>query len=191
MQNAIKTCCLFFIVAILAGCSTAPRNTAPPQPIQTSSYGDHDIVRYAMDLVGTPYVYGGRDAESGRDCSGLVSLVYNKAGLPLGGTAANMAKQGRQINKSELAPGDLVFFNTLGRAYSHVGIYIGEGKFIHAPRPGAHVRVSQLDNPYFSKRFNAARTYQPTLLASNTATRQTNNTGDMTIDEKIEQLMAK
>lgn len=189
MRNAIKTCCLFFIVAILAGCSTAPRYTAPPQPIQSGNAGDNDIVRYAMDLVGTPYVYGGKNPESGLDCSGLVSLVYNKAGLPLDGTAAHMAKQGKHINKSELAPGDLVFFNTLGRAYSHVGIYIGGGRFIHAPRPGSHVRISQLDNPYFSKRFDAARTYQTTLLAANT--RQESNTGDMTIDEKIEQLMGR
>lgn len=181
MQQAIKILTGVLIV-FLAGCATAP-----PGTVQQQKNTDNTIVGYAMDLVGTPYVYGGKDPESGLDCSGFVSLVYTRAGVPLTGSAADMARKGRHIGKSQLAPGDLVFFNTLGRPYSHVGIYIGQGRFVHAPRPGERVRVSELDNPYFSKRFDAARTYQAAASSAIPATASS----EQSIDDVIQTLMAK
>lgn len=117
-----------------------------------------DLIRNAMGALGVPYRRGGTSAETGFDCSGFVRSMYQQAvGLILPRTAAEQAASTAQITKTDLQPGDLVFFNTLRRAYSHVGIYLGDGKFIHAPRAGAQVRVESMDISYWQKRFNGAR----------------------------------
>jgi len=117
-----------------------------------------DLIRNAMGALGVPYRRGGTSAETGFDCSGFVRSMYQRAvGLILPRTAAEQAASTAQITKTDLQPGDLVFFNTLRRAYSHVGIYLGDGKFIHAPRAGAQVRVESMDISYWQKRFNGAR----------------------------------
>lgn len=113
----------------------------------------------AMGLMGSPYRYGGTEPIGGFDCSGLVNYVFRQAaGTPLPRSAGNQAAASRRIKRRELREGDLVFFNTLGRPNSHVGIYIGEGRFVNAPSSGGRVRIDRLDNPYFSKRFDSART---------------------------------
>lgn len=117
-----------------------------------------DLVVNALGFLGVPYLRGGNSAETGFDCSGFVKAMYEQTvGLILPRKAEQQAAATQQINRSELQPGDLVFFNTLRRAFSHVGIYIGEGKFIHSPKPGAQVRVENMGGSYWSRRFDGAR----------------------------------
>ena len=117
-----------------------------------------DIVFNAMGFMGVPYVRGGNTAEGGFDCSGFVRAMYEQTvGLILPRNAAQQAKATEVIDKQDLQPGDLVFFNTMRRAFSHVGIYVGDGKFIHAPRSGAQVRVEDMGVAYWARRFNGAR----------------------------------
>jgi len=122
----------------------------------------------ALDFLGTRYKYGG-ESPSGFDCSGLVQYVANEAlGLKLPRTAADQAKLGTQVARAELQRGDLVFFNTMGRRYSHVGIYLGGGEFVHAPSSGGKVRVEKLATRYWNTRYNGARRISGlTQLAAN------------------------
>jgi cell wall-associated NlpC family hydrolase len=116
----------------------------------------------ALSALGVKYRYGGNSPETGFDCSGLVAHVFEQAwGLVLPRRAREQASVGKPVRKlKELESGDLVFYNTRG-AYSHVGIYIGDGRFIHAPRPGARVRTESIENPYWRARFNGARRLHP------------------------------
>lgn len=117
-----------------------------------------DLVVNALGFLGVPYQRGGNDAETGFDCSGFVKAMYEQTvGLVLPRKAEQQAAATQHIDRSELQPGDLVFFNTLRRAFSHVGIYIGDGKFIHSPKPGAQVRVENMGIAYWSHRFDGAR----------------------------------
>jgi len=120
-----------------------------------------ELVMQAMGLLGVPYKRGGNSEEKGFDCSGFVRYMYEKSvGLVLPRRAEEQAKVTEEISRSELKPGDLVFFNTLKRTFSHVGIYVGDGKFIHAPRPGKAVRVDDMREAYWQQRFNGARRVQ-------------------------------
>jgi len=120
-----------------------------------------ELVMQAMGLLGVPYKRGGNSEEKGFDCSGFVRHMYEKSvGLVLPRRAEEQAKVTEEISRSELKPGDLVFFNTLKRTFSHVGIYVGDGKFIHAPRPGKAVRVDDMREAYWQQRFNGARRVQ-------------------------------
>lgn len=117
-----------------------------------------DIVVRALTLIDTPYRYGGSTPASGFDCSGLVRYVYDSvAGRQLPRRSEDIGKVGASIERSQLEPGDLVFFNTLSRAYSHVAIYIGDGRFLHAPTRGGRVRIEGLDDRYWRARFDGAR----------------------------------
>jgi cell wall-associated NlpC family hydrolase len=121
-----------------------------------------DLVMNAMGLLGVRYRMGGNDADSGLDCSGLVRLVFQQTfGLVLPRRSAEISQLGAKVDRKALRPGDLVFFNTLRRAYSHVGIYVGDGKFLHAPSAGGEVRVESMNIPYWDKRFNGARRIEP------------------------------
>lgn len=131
-----------------------PRNPAPANVPERAQ----DVVLYALGLVETGYRFGGKNPDAGLDCSGMVSHVFEKAaGLRLAGSAADIARHGRPVDASELKPGDLVFFNTLNRAYSHVGIYIGDGRFVHAPNRQGRVRTESLREGWFAARFEEAR----------------------------------
>lgn len=117
-----------------------------------------DLVMNAMGFLGVPYRRGGSNAESGFDCSGFVRAMYQQTvGLILPRSADQQAAATQSIDRSDLRPGDLVFFNTMRRTFSHVGIYVGEGKFIHAPKPGAEVRVEDMSGSYWRRRFDGAR----------------------------------
>jgi cell wall-associated NlpC family hydrolase len=117
-----------------------------------------EILMQAFSLTGIQYKYGGSSPETGFDCSGFVRYVFNQATkITLPPTARAISQLGKSVKKDDLQPGDLVFFNTLKSAFSHVGIYIGGNKFIHAPRSGTVVRVEDMDNSYWSKRFNGAQ----------------------------------
>jgi len=124
----------------------------------------------AMGLIGVPYRFGGQSADTGLDCSGLVRTVYQQTlGLVLPRRAAEQARATEKIRRDELRPGDLVFFNTMRRAFSHVGIYLGDGKFIHAPRAGQSVRVEDMNQTYWARRFNGASRVADTQTAANSA----------------------
>ena len=117
-----------------------------------------ELVVNAMGFLGVPYKWGGTDADTGFDCSGFVVSVYQQTiGLLLPRKAEQQAAATQKIEQTDLQPGDLVFFNTMRRAFSHVGIYVGNGKFIHAPRAGAEVRVESMGGSYWQRRFDGAR----------------------------------
>lgn len=119
------------------------------------------VAATAMKFLGVKYRYGGDNPGEGFDCSGLVAYAAEKSlGLKLPRRASDQAQQGISVANNELRRGDLVFFNTLGRRFSHVGIYLGDRKFIHAPRSGASVRVENMDVAYWRKRYNGARRLQ-------------------------------
>jgi cell wall-associated NlpC family hydrolase len=129
-----------------------------------------EVVVRGLSFLGIPYRWGGDTRASGLDCSGLVNKVYlEAAGIALPRTTRELAQSGRQVARKELKAGDLVFFNTLRRPFSHVGIYLGGGRFLHAPSKGGKVRVEQLAERYWSKRFNGARRIipAPTQLTAN------------------------
>lgn len=119
-----------------------------------------ELVLGAMGFLGVPYRRGGSSAEGGFDCSGFTRHVFeHSVGLLLPRRADEQARHAalRAVRRDELRPGDLVFFNTLRRAFSHVGIYVGDGKFIHAPRAGAEVRIEDMRAAYWQRRFDGAR----------------------------------
>jgi cell wall-associated NlpC family hydrolase len=166
------------LLALLAsGCSSPPavrEATRPPvassAPNVDSAYRPNtpdtayhpqrnDLALFALSLLDTRYSWGGRGPATGFDCSGLVAHVYQEAaGLPVRGTSADLGKKSRPVDRSRLQPGDLVFFNTLGARHSHVGIYVGGGRFVHASNPRTGVRVDQLNNRYYAQRFEGAGT---------------------------------
>lgn len=117
-----------------------------------------DLTVNAMSLLGIKYKRGGDTPENGLDCSGFVRLVFknsNETELPR--TAKEISNKGDRVDSKDIKPGDLVFFNTLKKSFSHVGIYLGDSKFIHAPSAGGKVRIESMNVAYWKKRFNGAR----------------------------------
>lgn len=139
--------------------ASAPAPAAPRQYFQLANQAHtQEMVIYALGLLGTGYKFGGRNPEAGLDCSGMVSFIVEQvSGRQLPHNAARIADMTRPIRVDELAPGDLVFFNTLNRRHSHMGIYMGDGKFVHAPSSRGQIRVERMDNPYFRSRIDGAR----------------------------------
>src|SRR5215470_13489830 len=139
---------LFFCALILCGCASPP----PPSP------RGPELVFQALATAGVPYRRGGESRETGFDCSGLVAHVYREAyGIELPHNALAQSRMGRHVTVSGLAAGDLVFYNTERSPYSHVGIYLGDHRFIHAPRPGKAVRIEDMRTAYWSRRYDGAR----------------------------------
>ena len=125
---------------------------------QTATDKASELVFTAIGFLGVPYRRGGSSVETGFDCSGFVKAMYEQTvGLILPRRAEQQAASTQKIERADLQPGDLVFFNTMKRAFSHVGIYVGDGKFIHSPKPGAEVRVEDMGIAYWSSRFDGAR----------------------------------
>ena len=165
---------LFFVLVVLAGCASKPAPPpetiyAPAPPVSSreeSRYFQlpddlhaHEMVIYALGLLGIDYRFGGRNPDAGLDCSGMVSYIVEQiSGRRLPHNAARIAAMTRPIQVDDLKPGDLVFFNTLNRKHSHMGIYMGEGRFVHAPSSRGQIRVERLDNVYFKPRIDGART---------------------------------
>jgi cell wall-associated NlpC family hydrolase len=170
---------LLALVATLSGA---------PVPAQATSDAGSEIVVQALGLVDAPYRYGGR-APTGFDCSGFVGYVFSQsAGLALPRRAEEIRRLGDVLDKGDLAAGDLVFFNTLGRRYSHVGIYVGEGQFVHAPARRGRVRVDRLGDPYWTARYNGARrlgaSYPPVVAAAEAAPAASGG-AEVTVDARI------
>jgi cell wall-associated NlpC family hydrolase len=135
----------------------------------TVSDKTNQMLGKAMTLLGVPYKRGGSSSETGFDCSGFVRHIYETSvGRLLPRRADEQAKTTEKIDRNDLNPGDLVFFNTMRRTFSHVGIYIGDGKFIHAPSAGKAVRVDDLRAAYWTKRFTGARRVQEPLTTEPT-----------------------
>ncbi len=131
-----------------------------------SSYAQ-DVILSALSLMGVKYTWGGKTPEGGLDCSGFVRFVFQQAtNLTLPHGARALSQLGKNVSSNDLQPGDLVFFNTLKSSFSHVGIYIGENRFIHAPRTGSEVVITDMSESYWVKRFNGARHIDPRDLAS-------------------------
>ena len=135
---------------------------------QSVSNKASELVVNAMGFLGVPYKRGGNTVETGFDCSGFVRAMYEQSiGLILPRRAEQQAAVTQNIDRSELKPGDLVFFNTMRRTFSHVGIYVGEGRFIHSPKPGAEVRVENMSVSYWANRFDGARRVQASMPPAN------------------------
>ncbi len=152
MPTAKNYRCFILLIALvlLSGCASVR---------ETDSAANYSpMVSYAMSLQGTPYHYGKSSPEEGFDCSGFVQHVYGHQGIALPRTVQDMAQSLSQVPKNDLHSGDLVFFNTNGKPFSHVGIYVSNDNFIHAPsqRTGK-VLVSSLKNRYWGERFSCAR----------------------------------
>lgn len=145
------------LTLLLSGCASdekTPLTIAPAKP----AAGNTRAVNDALQLQGQPYAYGGESPGKGFDCSGLVVYVYNRQGLQLPRDTQSLARQLPEVRPEHRLPGDLLFFNTSGKAFSHVGIYVGDDQFVHAPstRTG-HVMTSSLSQPYWRERFAAVR----------------------------------
>lgn len=186
-------CFLLAATVALAGCATNAQNqqaqagSSHPERDNYLSYTQSDplgaylsgkdypsssrpkttktLATTALNFLGIKYRFGGETPNTGFDCSGLVSYAAEKSlGLKLPRSSAEMAREGESVKSSELKKGDLVFFNTRGHRNSHVGIYLGNHKFVHAPRSGSVVRIESMDLAYWKKRYNGAR-----RLAANAA----------------------
>lgn len=133
-------------------------DTANSPTHQTWQSKAQEVLMNALSLTGIKYKYGGNSPATGFDCSGFVRYVFREAAnLTLPPTARAISQLGKTVKKDELQPGDLVFFNTLKSAFSHVGIYIGDNKFIHAPSTGKTVRVESMQTGYWASRYNGAQ----------------------------------
>ncbi|MDY0105796.1 MAG: C40 family peptidase [Giesbergeria sp.] len=143
---------------LLVGCSTPPASApARPQASYLTDEQAHDIAIHALGLVGTPYRYGGNTPDSGFDCSGLIGYVYrHRVGAAPPRTVAQLSGWGRPVDASDLRTGDLVVFGP-GRRPTHAGIYVGEGRFVHAPSSGGDVRLDHLQSRHWSRQNPAFR----------------------------------
>jgi cell wall-associated NlpC family hydrolase len=140
------------LLLVLSACSSAPSRSA------NRDSGARDVVPYARSLIGTPYHYGGESPRTGFDCSGFVRYVYLKTrGIDLPRSTRAMSQVGVRIKGDQLRPGDLVFYSTQGWPFSHVGIYIGNAKFIHSPHTGKTVEIADMSLHYWQAHYNGAR----------------------------------
>ena len=152
---------LLHLCALFAGLGFIPL-PAPAFAPHAESAAFNTPADHALLALGARYRLGGSSPLTGLDCSGLVTHAFEQAwGVTLPHNVEAQSRIGIPVKRSALQPGDLVFYNTRNRPYSHVGIYVGEGRFIHAPRPGKQVRVESLRSSYWSARFNGARRLAP------------------------------
>lgn len=175
MKPIIRTTLTAAIILPLASCGlfsgkhhpkTKTHTTARTvQPVRISNIdrtqGSQELMLHSMGLIGTPYRWGGSSTTTGFDCSGMIQFVYKNAlDVSLPRTARDMAAASRKIPDNQLKAGDLVFFNTGGSSqYSHVGLYIGNGEFIHAPSSGKTIKTEKLSSPYYAKHYLGAHTF--------------------------------
>lgn len=163
LTSQIRLVSILISLSLLMACSSSPKSAAPiidaqnttqqvttplPQHQKTKGFA---ILNIAENHLGTPYVYGGSNP-SGFDCSGLVQYSHNSVGIKVPRTAAAQYHAAQTVNKANLKPGDVIFFRLNWKKVSHVGIYAGQGRFIHSPKTGKHVSFSSIDEPYWRKR---------------------------------------
>ena len=169
VESRLLSALLASVIASTTAISATAATNEEPGPLLRAektlrSIGDKakdsaaDITSYALSLIGVDYRFGGNTPDQGLDCSGLIRYVFQQAtGISLPRSARDQARVGESISRDELQPGDLAFFNTRRFQFSHVGLYIGDNRFIHAPSSGGSVEVTSLDNRYWQKAFNGAR----------------------------------
>ncbi|MFN5702284.1 MAG: C40 family peptidase [Gammaproteobacteria bacterium] len=170
--KSTKITVLLLLTALLSACASGPERSRGGEQPEVTGLGEedtvlpgnlkaaaNDVLFQAIGLVGTPYRYGGNSPESGFDCSGLINYVFlHSAGLKLPRTTAALIDiDAPRVEKDRLYPGDLVYFNTLGGRVSHIGIYVGERRFVHAPSSGGTVRMDNIDTPYWQKHYVDAK----------------------------------
>ena len=175
MKHIFQTILTATLIPFLASCGFSTGKHRPTakthasarkvQPVRISNIdhtqGSQELMLHSMGLIGTPYKWGGSTTSTGFDCSGMIQFVYKNAlGVSLPRTARDMAAASRKIPDSRLKAGDLVFFNTGGaNKYSHVGLYIGNGDFIHAPSSGKTIKTEKLSSPFYAKNYLGAHTF--------------------------------
>jgi len=154
--RCVTTCSIAFALAIAPLCGHAAE---PSRSLAGKAWsGAQDVAIYALGLIGVTYKFGGNTPDSGLDCSGFVRYVFQEVtGVSLPRTSKEMSGLGARVGANDLMPGDLVFFNTRRFAYSHVGIYLGDNRFVHAPSVGSEVEIAQMSGAYWQKRFDGAR----------------------------------
>lgn len=151
-------CCSFSTIAHATDADFDTRFSYLNNEIVSTSEGISDLAFFALSLTGVQYKYGGNTPDTGMDCSGLVRFVFKEVvNKDLPRSSEEISRVGDEVGGHELRPGDLVFFNTLQRAFSHVGIYLGENKFIHSPASGGKIRIESMASRYWKQRFNGAR----------------------------------
>lgn len=166
---------VLIILITVSGCANKPFNSTQSNnstgvetpaseqkpvtaPVANAADGGSEVVLYALGLLNIDYRFGGNNPDAGLDCSGMTAYIYREAlGIKLPHNAAQQSKLGASVNKKDLQPGDLIFFNTNGKSASHVGVYIGENKFVHAPSTNGKIKVTKLSDAYFSPRYEFAR----------------------------------
>ena len=164
MSVNVRNCLGIFLTAFLAaGCATAvrqlpggPHPGIVPAPAEAESKAGEKVVSIAAGLIGTPYRYGGETPKAGFDCSGLVFYSFEQMGMNVPRTAADQRKAAERVARDDLEPGDLLFFRSSKGRIDHVGIYAGDGRFIHAPNSGSVVSYAYLDTPYYRSHFVSA-----------------------------------
>ena len=175
MKPIIRTALTAAIILPLASCGLFSGKHHPKTKTHTTArtvqlvrisnidrtQGSQELMLHSMGLIGTPYRWGGSSTATGFDCSGMIQFVYKNAlGVSLPRTARDMAAASRKIPDNQLKAGDLVFFNTGGSSqYSHVGLYIGNGEFIHAPSSGKTIKTEKLSTPFYAKNYLGAHTF--------------------------------
>ena len=146
------------VLLLLSACSSTPQPPPALPPASKINAQMNNLAIYAMSLYDTPYQYGSKSRANGFDCSSFVQFVYeNAVGIQLPRTSSEMSRMGMVLESNQLKPGDLVFFNTTHIANSHVGIYIGENRFLHAPSTGKAITLTRLNDKYWRDRYNGAR----------------------------------
>jgi cell wall-associated NlpC family hydrolase len=151
------------VLIALSGCATAPRQIDQDSSAGIKADVGTDAVQHALGMVGTPYRYGGSTPQ-GFDCSGLVQYSYARAGIELPRSMEGLWTNSHPVSAGQIRPGDLLFFHQEGKLNSHVGLYIGEDRFVHAPSTGKQVSIASLANRYWRQHFSVARrpfTVQP------------------------------
>ena len=151
---SVRTLSMLCLTVALAGCASAPSDTAPVPRVSNAQA--EEVAQTARGMLGKPYRYGG-NTPAGFDCSGLVNYSYARVGVALPRDTSGLRQQSRMVPVRSLRPGDLVFFDQEGRKASHVGIYLGDGRFVHAPSSGGRVRTDALDADYWNRHFVEGR----------------------------------
>jgi cell wall-associated NlpC family hydrolase len=162
--NLRTTLAIFFTAFLAAGCASAvrvPQRPGGPHeramlPAEVQPTAGEKVVKVAARLIGTPYLYGGDSPREGFDCSGLVFYSFEQMGLKVPRTAADQRKAAERVKRDDLEPGDLVFFRSSKGRVDHVGIYAGDGRFIHSPNSRSVVSYAYLDDPYYRSHFVSA-----------------------------------
>jgi cell wall-associated NlpC family hydrolase len=162
MRKIVATLALLLWLPLAASADESTRIAEVPGTASAAEPGlfaqAQELALRALGFIGVPYKWGGSSPDTGFDCSGLIRFLYAQiTGQALPGNAAEISRVGEIIDKSELQPGDLVFFNTLRRPFSHVGIYLGDSRFVHAPSRGGAVEIVDMSQRYWKSRYNGAR----------------------------------